>query len=137
MTATAYYRIAAVILALFAAGHTMGFLGFRPNTAEARAVFDGMKTVTMRIGRATFTYGGFYRGFGLAVTVYLVFSAYLAWHLGTLAASQPLAIGWLAWVFVAVNAAMLVLSWAYFSMLPAMLSALVTLALAVAALKLP
>ena len=137
MSATAYYRIAALLLALYAALHTMGFLGFKPTSAEARAVLDGMYAVEMRVGRATFTYGGFYRGFGLAITVYLVFSAYLAWHMGALAGASPGAIGALAWVFVAVNAALLVLAFAYFSLLPAILSALVTLALAVAALKLP
>jgi hypothetical protein len=82
MKATALYRIAAVLFIVFAAGHTVGFLGFRPPTTEAAAVRDAMKNVHFQVGGSSFTYGGFYTGFGLFATLYLLFAAYLAWHLG-------------------------------------------------------
>lgn len=125
MKATALYRIAAVLLFLFAVGHTFGFLNFTPPSSEARAVRDAMKGVHFRIGGASYSYGGFYTGFGLFVTVYLLFSAFLAWHLGGLARSNPQAVGALGWVFCAVQVASLALSYVYFSMAPAVLSALV------------
>jgi len=115
MTATRFYRIAAVILLLFAILHTFGFLKFKPPSAEGLAVRDGMDHVFFEIGGAKYSYGNFYRGFGLFITAYLAFSAYLAWHLGTLANSHPGAIGALGWMFVLVQVASLVLGCVYFS----------------------
>jgi hypothetical protein len=83
MSATVLYRVSAVILLLFAAGHTLGFLTFKPPSAEGLAVREAMNSVPLQVGGQTFTYGGFYRGFGLFVSTYLLFCAYLAWHLGT------------------------------------------------------
>jgi hypothetical protein len=40
--------------------------------------------VHFSFGGGTFSYGGFYVGFGLFVTAYLLFSALLAWQLGGL-----------------------------------------------------
>jgi hypothetical protein len=129
MKATVLYRIAAVLLIIFAAGHTIGFLKFRPETPEGRAVFESMNSVHFKIGRGSFTYGGFYNGFGLFATLYLIFSAYLAWHLGALAGKNPSAIGTLGWVFCAVQVVSLILSWKYFLPPPIILSALVAICL--------
>ena len=133
MNATLLYRIAAVLLLLFAAGHTLGFLGFKPPSPEGLAVRDAMNNVVFQFKGSGYTYGNFYRGFGLTVTAYLLFSAYLAWHLGTLAASQPQAIGILGWAFAAVQLACLVLSVMYFFPVPALFSGAVVLCLAWAA----
>ena len=89
MNATVLYRIAAVVFVLFAAGHTVGFLKFKPPTAEGLAVRDAMNTVQFQVGGKPFSYAGFYKGFGLSITVQLLFSAFLAWHLGALAVKNP------------------------------------------------
>ncbi len=89
MKATLLYRIASVLLILFAGGHTFGFLNFKPPSPEARAVLDAMKNVHFQVRGASFSYDGFYTGFGLTVTAYLLFSAFLAWHLGALANNNP------------------------------------------------
>ncbi len=133
MKATSLYRIASVFFILFAVGHTFGFLSLKPPSEEARAVFDGMNNVHFQVRGTSFSYGGFYRGFGLSITVQLLFSAFLAWHLGILASSDPQAIGLLGWVFVVVQVAGLILSWKYFSAAPAMLSAIVAVCLGWAA----
>ncbi len=125
MNATLLYRIASVLLVLFAAGHTVGFLKFRPPTPEAAAVREAMSNVHFPVGSSQFTYRGFYVGFGLFVTVYLLFSAFLAWHLGNLARTNPPAIGALGWAFFAVQVAILVLSWIYFFTAPIVFSGLV------------
>lgn len=130
MKATLLYRIASVLFILFAAGHTFGFLSFKPPSPEGLAVRDAMNSVHFQVKGSSFTYGEFYTGFGLYATVYLLFSAFLAWHLGDLARSNPQAIGALAWVFVAGQVASLVLSWKYFLLPPAILSALVAACLA-------
>jgi hypothetical protein len=133
MNATLLYRIAAVLLLLFAAGHTVGFLRFKPPTPEAAAVRDAMNSVHFHVGGSPFTYGGFYVGFGLFVTAYLLFSAFLAWHLGDLARVNPQAIGVLGWAFFAVQLAILALSWIHFFAAPVAFSALVAVCLGWAA----
>jgi len=133
MTARVLYRIAAVVFLLFAAGHTFGFLSFRPTSAEGLAVFNAMNSVAFDFNGAVRSYGEFYTGFGLQVSAYLVFCAFLAWHLGSIAASQPKAIGVLAWAFVVVQLAILVLSVLYFFLVPALLSAVILVCLVWAA----
>jgi hypothetical protein len=82
MKPTVLYRIASVLLILFAVGHTVGFLTFKAPSPEARAVWDAMNNVHFHVRSGSFSYGGFYIGFGLFVTAYMLFSAFLAWHLG-------------------------------------------------------
>jgi hypothetical protein len=125
MNSTWLFRIAAVLLVVFAVGHTAGFLSFRPPTNEGIAVYDAMKRVHFQIGRASFSYGGFYVGFGLFVTAYLLFAAVLAWQLGGLARTHADAIGGLSWCLFAVQLASLALSWIFFSMAPVIFSAVI------------
>src|SRR5262245_38318524 len=122
MTATLLYRIAAVVLVLFAAGHTFGFLKFKPPTPEGVAVRDAMDNVRFKLGSRNYTYADFYRGFGLFCTAYLLFTAVLAWHLGSLAQNNPGAIGSLGWIFFALQLAGIGLSWKYFVPPPAIFS---------------
>jgi hypothetical protein len=133
MSPTLLYRTAAFVFALFALGHTYGFLSLRAPSAEARAVFDTMNTVHFEVGGRSFSYGGFYRGFGLSCTVSMVLSAFLSWHLGELARSAPRAIGPLGWVFFVAQLAGVVLSFLYFGLPPMVLSALVAAIVGLAA----
>jgi hypothetical protein len=137
MKASLLYRIASVVLILFAAGHTFGFLGFRPPTPEGIAVFDAMNQVHFEVQGASYSYGAFYRGFGLFVSVYLVFAALLAWHLGGLAREMPQAIGALGWMFFVVQLASLGLGWVYFSAAPAAFSAVAAICVGWAAWQAP
>ena len=127
MKAQVLYRIASVLLIVFAIGHTVGFLKFKPPSAEGQAVWESMNNVHFQLGRSTFTYARFYLGFGLFCTLYLLFMAFLAWHLGGLARNNPHAIGALGWAFFLVQVVSLVLSWIYFLAPPVILSALVAL----------
>jgi len=135
MKATLLFRIAAVLLLLFATAHTIGFLRFTPSTPEGVAVRDAMDTVHFQVRSHTYSYGNFYRGFGLFVTAYLLFSAFLAWQLGSLAVKYPQAVRPSAWMLCMVQIASLILSAIYFSGAPVMSSALVALCLGWAALK--
>jgi hypothetical protein len=125
MSATLLYRIAAFVFAVFALGHTYGFLSLRVPSAEGRAVYDAMNNVHFELRGRSYTYGGFYRGFGLSCTVSLVFWAFLSWHLAQLARSGPSAIGVLGWAFFIVQLAGVVLSFLYFGPPAIVLSALV------------
>ena len=134
MSATLLYRIAAFAFVLFALGHTFGFLSLRAPSPEARAVFDSMNTVHFEVGGKSFSYGSFYRGFGLSCTVSMVLSAFLSWHLGKLARSAPSSIGALGWAFFAAQLAGAVLSFLYFGLPPMVLSVLVAAVVGLAAL---
>ncbi len=97
MKATWLYRIAAVLLVLFALGHTIGFLSFKAPTPEGVAVHIAMNNVHFQ------------------VTAYLLFAAFVAWHLSGLAGKTPQLIGTLGWGLFAVQVASLALSWIYFA----------------------
>jgi hypothetical protein len=133
MKAVTLYRIAAVLLVLLAVGHTFGFLKFKPPSPQGQAVWDAMNNVHFQLGGSSFSYGGFYIGFGLYITLYVLFSAFLAWHLGSVASNSPQAIGALGWVFCAVQVVSLILSWKYFPVEPAIFSALLVICLGWAA----
>lgn len=133
MKATWLYRISAILFFLFALGHTVGFMTFSAPTAEARAVWDAMKAVHFTVDSSTFSYGGWYTGFGLSVTVGDLFYAYLAWKLGEMARLHPQAIGALGWMLCLTQVAGIVLCLLHFAAVPAVLSSLLTLLLAWAA----
>jgi len=123
MTATLLYRISAFVLVLFAAGHTLGFMTFKAPTPEGVAVQQSMDNVRFSLGGKSLSYGDFYRGLGLFCTAYLLFNAFLAWHLGTMARNTPQAIGALGWVFFALQVVGIALSWRYFVLPPTIFSA--------------
>jgi hypothetical protein len=135
MSATLLYRISAAILVLFAAGHTFGFLSFTPPTPEGVAVRDAMNNVYFTAAGSKLSYGGFYRGFGLSITINTLFMALLSWHLGTVARTAPETIGMIAWGFFAVQVLGIALSFKYFAAGPAALSCILAVLLGWAAIK--
>ena len=133
MKAKLFYRIAAVLFVLFAAGHTFGFLKFKPPTPEGIAVRDSMKNVYFRVEGRDYSYGGFYDGFGWYISAYLLFSAFLAWQLGRMAAASVNPGSAIGWAFFAVQVIGLALSCIYFIPIPAIFSGIVALCLGLAA----
>jgi hypothetical protein len=122
MKAIWLFRICSILLLLFGTLHTIGFLKFIPPTAEGQAALAAMNTAHLEKAGTTYTYGMFYRGFGLFVTAYLIFSAYVAWYLANLARNSPAAIGSFAWVFAAFQILTVVNSWVYFPAPPIIFS---------------
>ena len=107
MKARILYRIASVLLLLFAAVHT---LGFRQNNPEwgADAVLALMRSVHFDARGFTRTYWDFFSAFGLFFSVFLLFAAVLAWLLAGLPPEtlpRVRSIGWaLAICFVGITA---------------------------------
>lgn len=133
MKAAWLYRTASMIFGLFAAGHTYGFLSFRPASAEGRAVWEAMNNVQFQQGAASLTYGRFYVGFGLSATVSMLFLAFLAWHLGTLARNNPQAIGPLGWAMFVVQFVSIGMNWKFFALPTAIFAAVLAAILGCAA----
>lgn len=75
------------------------------------------------------SYRGFYVGFGFYISIYLMSSFLLAWHLGSLASPHPQSIGILGWALCLVRLASLLLYWFYFNVIAVTLSALVAVCL--------
>lgn len=132
MSSAILYRISAVLLVLFAGGHTIGF-----RRVDSRwgidSVVSGMRTIRFDVQGMSRSYWGFYVGFGLFVTVLLLFAAVLAWQLGRLPAEVLHAMPLLTWGFALSFVAVSYLSWRYFFPAPVIFSAVIALCLIVAA----
>jgi hypothetical protein len=135
MKAAIWFRITAGVMLLFAAGHTFGFLSFQPPTAEGRAVFAAMRDVHFSVGSTTFSYGSFYKGFGLSITASQLFMAWLAWQLGSMAKRGVMDARGIAWGMVVLQLIGVVLSLLYFSVVPALFSLATVFTLVAAAVS--
>ena len=130
-----WFRIAAVLLLLFAVGHTIGFLTFRPSAPEGRKVWDAMNSVHFLERSATLSYGGFYKGFGLSITLSQLFVAWLAWRLAAMAQRGIEDARSIAWGLVVLQLAGIGLALRYFSAPPAALSVLTSTCLLLGAIS--
>jgi hypothetical protein len=127
MKATWLFRITSILLLLFAIGHTVGFLSFVPPSSEGLAALAAMNTAHLDNSGPTYTYGMFFRGFGISISAYLLFCAYLAWYLAKMARTNPSSIVSLAFALVALMLANLVIAAVYFPAVPIAFSAVVFL----------
>jgi hypothetical protein len=124
------YRLAAYLLLVFCAGHTAGgMLAQKSLGAQADAVFASMKTVHFQFNGADATWYGFWFGFGLLASVFLLFSAFAAWRLDRVAPAQWPAVAAIAWALAAAHVGNAILSWAYFFAGPGAIATAVALLL--------
>jgi len=79
------------------------------------------------------TYWDFYVGFGLFVTVFVLLAVVLAWQLGGLRKESLALMRGTAWTFALCFAAITVLSWKYFFVIPIVFSVAITICLTAAA----
>jgi len=130
------YRLAAYALVLFFAGHTGGGMLARKSLGpQSDAVFASMKAVQFSFNGATCSWYGFWFGFGLTVSVFLAFSALMAWQLDKVPPESWPSVSVLAWALVGAHACNAILSWAYFFAGPGFLGIGVTFLLGSGALQ--
>ena len=132
MKASLLYRIASVLLILFAIGHTLGFRRVDPRW-RLDSVIAALRSTHFEVQGLNRTYWDFYVGFGLFVTVLLLFVAVLAWQLGGLSKQQLSAMPIVTWSFAVCFVVVTFLSWKYFFVVPLIFSGVVTLCLILAA----
>ena len=130
MRASTLYRISAVLLLLFDAGHTSGFPWSDPKWGVH---LGSMRSTHFYIMGFSRTYWDFYMGFELFVSVFLVLAMVLAWQLGGLPPESLALMRGTAWTFALCFAAIAVLSWKYFFMIPIVFSIVTTSCLTAAA----
>ena len=132
MKATIFYRIAAVLLLLFAVGHTLGFRQSDPKWG-VDALLDSMRSIHFDVQGFNRTYWDLFEAAGFSVGVFYGFAAILAWQLGGLPAANLALMRGTAWAFALCFAAITVVSWRYLFVLPIAFSIVITLCLTAAA----
>ena len=120
MNATKLYRTAGVLLFLWAAGNTYGLL-------MSWNVTGSMSPIRFPVGHSGFSYAQVVLGYEVFCSFCVLFAAYLAWHLGTLARTMPKAIGGMGWILFAYSLAGVYISWIYFSGFVLLLTAVITI----------
>jgi hypothetical protein len=132
MKASTFYRIAAVLLLLFAVGHTLGFRQSDPQWG-VDALLGSMRSIHFDVQGFSRTYWDLFVAAGFSVGVFYLFAAILAWELGGLPAATLALMRGIAWAFALCFAAITVVSWKYLFILPIAFSIVITLCLSAAA----
>lgn len=126
------YRVSAVVLLLFAAGHQFGFRHTDPQW-NADTTTAAMRGVHFSVQGFQRSYWDFFSGFGFFVTVLLLFSGYFAWYIGGLSPETRRMLVPLLWAFAIAYVVIAILTWRYFFMAPGIFSTIVALLLVAAA----
>lgn len=134
MNPKVFLRIAAVITLLLGLGHMMGRPWAPANDPFALVVAGAMKSHSMHVMGFDRTFMDFYQGFGWMLGVTLFVQAAVLWLAAGLLRSDPVRAFWIAVVFCLANVGQTVLAGVYLFTAPLLMSALVTLCLAVAVL---
>lgn len=108
MKATKLYRIASVLLFSAAIGNTYGLLNFWHVAAP-------LPPVRFPIGHAPLSYAQVVLGYQVFCSFCVLFAAYLAWHLGTLARRTPQSIGAIGWILFSYQLIGVYVSWIFLS----------------------
>jgi hypothetical protein len=132
MKASTFYRVAAVLLLLFAVAHIYGFRQSDPKWG-VDALLNSMRSIHFDVGGFNRTYWDLFLAAGFSVGVFFVFSAVLAWQLGSLPAETLARIRGIGWSFALCFAAITVVSCKYLFLPPIIFSFVITVCLASAA----
>jgi len=132
MKASLFYRIASVLLVLFALGHTLGFRESDPKWG-VDTLFGLMRSIHFDVQGFSRTYWDLFVAAGLSVGVFYFFAAILAWQLGGLPAETLSLMRGTVWAFAVCFAAITAVSWTYLFILPIVFSMVITVCLIAAA----
>jgi len=130
--ASTFYRIAAVLLLLFAVGHTLGFRRSDP-TWGIDALLTSLRSIHFDVQGFNRTYWDLFVAAGFSVGVLYLFAAILAWQLGGLPVATLALMRGTAWAFALSFAAITVVSWRYLFIIPIAFSIAITVCLTAAA----
>ena len=132
MKAQSLYRIASVLLLLFAVGHTLGFRQSDP-TWGVDSLLGSMRSIHFDVQGFSRTYWDLFVAAGLSVGVFYLFAGILAWQLGGLPAGALALMRGTAWTLAVGFAAITFVSWRYLFILPIVFSVVITVCLTAAA----
>ena len=132
MRASGVYRVAAVLLLLFAVAHTFGFRQSDPAWG-VDTLLGLMRSSRFDVQGSSRTYWDLFLAAGFSVGVFYVFSAVLAWQLARLPAGTLADMRVTAWAFALCFAAITLVSCLYLFVFPIVFSVLVTVCLSAGA----
>jgi hypothetical protein len=126
--ASIFYRIAAVLLLLFALGHTLGFRQSDP-TWGVETVLASMRSIHFEVQGFSRTYWDLFVAAGFSLGVFYLFAAILAWQLGGLPAETLALMRGILWAFALCFSGITVVSWRYLFIIPIVFSMVITVCL--------
>jgi hypothetical protein len=126
------YRIASVLLFLFAVAHTLGFRQSDPAWG-VDTLLGSMRSIHFDVQGFNRTYWDLFLAAGFSVGVFYLFAAVLAWQLAGLPAATLAVLRVTLWAFALCFAAITVVSCRYLFILPVVFSIVITVCLAAAA----
>ncbi len=132
MKASTFYRIAAVLLLLFAVGHTLGFRQSDPEWG-VDALLSSIRSIHFDVQGFNRTYWDFFVAAGFSVGIFYLFAAILAWQLGGLPDATLALMRGTVWAFALSFVAITVVSWRYLFIIPVAISLAITVCLTTAA----
>jgi hypothetical protein len=132
MKASLFYRTAAILLLLFAAGHTLGFRQSDPSWG-VDTLLGSMRSIHFDVQGFSRTYWDFFSAFGLFFSVFLLFAAVLAWLLAGLPVETLARVRSIAWALAICFVAVTALCCRYAFTAPIVFSLVITLCLIAAA----
>jgi len=133
MKASTLYRVAAVLLILFAAGHTFGFSQPPDPKWGVDALLSSMRSIHFDMQGFDRTYWDFFVAAGFCLGVFYFFAAILAWQLGGLPATTLALMRGTTWAFALCFVAITILSVRYLFIIPIAFSVVITVCLIAAA----
>ena len=132
MKASMFYRIAAVLLLLFAVGHTLGFRQSDPKWG-VDVLLGSMRSIHFDVQGFDRTYWDLFVAAGFSVGVFYLFAAILAWQLGGLPSATLALMRGTSWAFALCFAAITIVSWRHLFIIPIVFSVGITSCLTAAA----
>ncbi len=131
--ASVLYRVAAVLLLLFAVAHTLGLSQPPDPKWGVEALVGSMRSLHFDVQGSSRTYWDFFMAAGFSVGVFYLFAGILAWQLGGLPTETLARMRGVTWAFGLCFAAITVVSWRYLFLAAVVFSAVVALCLMSAA----
>jgi hypothetical protein len=132
MRTVLFLRIASVLTLIHAVLHTIGGVFGGPAPGVQQATVAVMKANTFPVMGVTRSYGDFYMGLGLVVSVFLTVEAVVFWQLGSLAKTDALRLRPILATFLIGYLGAAVISWRYFFAAPVITEILIALCLGLA-----
>jgi hypothetical protein len=132
MKPSTFYRIAAILLLLLAVGHTLGFRQSDPAWG-VDGLLASMRSIHFDVQGFNRTYWDLFLAAGFSISVFYLFTAVLAWQLGSLPAATLVTMRATAWAFALCFAATTGVLLRYLFLLPIIFTVLITLSLTAAA----
>ncbi len=127
-----FLRIAAVLTLIHAVLHTIGGVFGKVEPGRAAIAVEAMKMNQFVLMGHMRSYWEFYRGMGLAVSVFLTAEAIVFWQLGSLTRTDGRRMRPIVATFLVAYAALAVNSYGYFFLAPVMVEILIAVCLGLA-----